>query len=92
MRGHVNEEALIQREIEFDRYSPGPADARLRRSGVHVWAIIGYYLFGTNRDEGAVARDYGLSSEEVDAALAYYDRHRAVIDGRLAANELGVGA
>lgn len=82
----MSEDELIQREIEEDPYSPGPADVRLRRSGVHVWAIVGHYLFAAGQDQRTVARDYQISPEEVDAALAYYNRHRAVIDGRLAAN------
>ena len=77
---------LITHEIEEDIFSPGPADVRLRRSGVHVWAIVGHYLYAVNRDREAVARDYGLSLEEIDAALAYYHKHPQVIEGRLAAN------
>jgi uncharacterized protein (DUF433 family) len=83
----TREDELIAQEIEEDRWHPGPADVRLRRSGVHVWAIIGYYLGGAGRDKAVVARDYAISSEEVEAALAYYRRHQAVIDGRLAANQ-----
>lgn len=82
----MNEDGLIEQEIEEDYYHPGPADVRLKRSGVHVWAIIGYYLNAVGKDKGAVVRDYQISPEEVDAALAYYRRHRAVIDGSLAAN------
>ncbi len=81
---------LIRREIETDEMRPGPADVRLRRSGVHVWAIVGHYLYAVDRSKDAVARDYDLSLDEVDAALEYYQQHTAVIDGRLAANELPV--
>jgi uncharacterized protein (DUF433 family) len=77
---------LIRQEIELDPYRPGPAEARLRRSGVHVWAIIGYYLLGAAGDKQVVKRDYELTEQEVEAALAYYRRHRAEIDGRLAEN------
>jgi len=34
-----------------------------------------------------VAALYRLSGKQVDAALAYYDRHREVIDNRLAQNQ-----
>jgi uncharacterized protein (DUF433 family) len=86
----VSDDDRIAREIEEDVYSPGPADVRLRRSGVHVWAIVGHYLYAVNRDKEAVARDYALSLDEVEAALAYYRQHAEVIDGRLAANRLTV--
>jgi uncharacterized protein (DUF433 family) len=82
----ARDDDLIAREIEEDAYSPGPADVRLRRSGVHVWAIVGHYLYAVNGDTAAVARDYTLSPDEVEAALAYYRRHPQVIEGRLAAN------
>jgi hypothetical protein len=65
----VRDDDLIAREIEEDVYSPGPADVRLRRSGVHVWAIVGHYLNAVNRDKEAVARDYELSLDEIEAAL-----------------------
>ena len=86
----MSDDDLIAREIEVDVYSPGPADVRVRRSGVHVWAIVGHYLYAVNRDREAVGRDYALSLDEVEAALAYYRRHTEVIDGRLAANRLTI--
>lgn len=87
----MNEEELISREIEEDSFSPGPADVRLRRSGVHVWAIVGQYLNAADRDKQAVARDYELSLEEIEAALAYFRRHSDVIEARLAANRIAAG-
>lgn len=78
-----SEEEILQQEIEIDPYRPGPANVRLRRSGAHVWAVIGYFLYAVKGDEQALARDYDLSSEEVQAALLYYQRHRPEIDGRL---------
>ena len=86
----MRDEDLICREIEEDPHSPGPADARLKRSGVHVWAIIGYYQYAADQDVAVVARDYDLSRDEVEAALAYYRQHTATIDARLAANEIAV--
>ena len=78
---------LIAREIEQDPNRPGPANVRLRSSGVPVWAIVGHFLHAVNRDPAAVARDYEISPEQVKAALAYYARNKAVIDGRLAENQ-----
>ncbi len=61
-----------------------PDRARLAGSGVEVWALIGY-LRAYSVDETAV--DYDLPRAAVEAALAYYDRHRAVIDARLTLND-----
>ncbi len=58
----------------------GPADARI--AGVHVWALIGYLRAnGGNGDQAAA--DYDLPPEAIEAARAYYARHRAVIDAYL---------
>lgn len=85
----MTSEELIERFIEENPFRPGVADARLTDSGVPVWAIIGYLpAVGDNPDR--VAKSYDLPREAVDAALAYYDRHRRVIDARIAANEIPV--
>lgn len=64
----------------------GPvAEARLAKSNVPVWAIVGY-LMSTGWDRAAVARDYRISDDEVAAVEAYYQDHRIEIDDRLAAN------
>ncbi len=60
-----------------------PDRARLAGSGVEVWALIGY-LRAYSVDETAV--DYDLPREAVEAALAYYEQNRGIIDARLAAN------
>ena len=65
--------------------SVDPSEARLRLSGTHVWAIVGYWR-AVRGDVARVARDYGLPPEAVQAALAYYEQHKPVIDARLAAN------
>jgi uncharacterized protein (DUF433 family) len=83
--------ALIEREIESDPRRPGPANARLRRSGVPVWAIVGYYLEVAQGDEPAVARAYDVSPEAVRAAVQFYDRHRAEIDARREDNRAVAG-
>lgn len=58
---------------------------RLKEGGVPVWAIIGHVTPTADNAE-QVAHDYGVSRPAVDAALAYYRRHRTRIDARLAAN------
>jgi uncharacterized protein (DUF433 family) len=54
--------------------------------GVPVWAVVG----ANKAEEGNaddVAAAYHISREQVDAALAYYRRHHALIDNRLAQNQ-----
>lgn len=64
----------------------GVADARLKASGVQVWAIIGY-LKAAQGDEEWVAGGYDIPVEAVRAARAYYKKHKAAIDARLAMND-----
>jgi len=52
---------------------------------IHVWAIIGE-LESSGWDIAAVAAGYGIPEEAVRAAIAYYRRHQAEIDARLADN------
>lgn len=78
---------LIARYIEENPTKPGSADARLIGYGVPVWALIGY-LPAVGGQARKVAADYDLPVEAVEAALAYYEQHRAVIDARIAANRV----
>lgn len=80
-----DEQELIARWIEQDPYRPGLGEARVIGYGVPVWALVGYRLM-VEGDADRVAQDYDLPREAVVAALAYYRRHRAVIDARIAAN------
>lgn len=73
---------LIVRHIELDPEAPGPIGARIADAGVHVWALIGYF-YANGGQRRLVAEDYELPEEAVEAALAYYERHRALIDARL---------
>jgi uncharacterized protein (DUF433 family) len=81
------QEDLIARYIEETPAKPGAADARLAGHGVPVWALIGYLPAVSNRTR-QVAVDYDLPMEAVEAALAYYKLHEAVIDARIAANRV----
>ncbi|HWE64370.1 MAG TPA: DUF433 domain-containing protein [Chloroflexota bacterium] len=72
-------DALIGRHIGPHPANPGLDEYWLPEPGVPVWAIVGaYQAEGGNADEVAAA--YRLSHEQVAAALAYYHRHRALID------------
>jgi uncharacterized protein (DUF433 family) len=79
-------EALIARHIGPHPMNPGLDEYWLADPGVSVWAVVGAYKVEEgNADEVAAA--YHLSREHVDAALAYYARHRDLIDNRLAQNQ-----
>jgi uncharacterized protein (DUF433 family) len=81
----VDDDALVRDFIEENPYHPGPADARLRQEAVPVWALITYW-HAAEHDAARVATDYHLPTAAVAAALAYYRRHEAVIEARIAAN------
>jgi uncharacterized protein (DUF433 family) len=78
----AHDDDLIERYIDPASRRRGAAEARIAGAGVHVWALVGAWL-DEGEDAGQVAADYGLPREAVEAALAYYDRHRAVIDAQL---------
>lgn len=81
----TDDQKLIERGIVPDPARRRVADARLRESGVPVWAIIGH-LRVVGGDAARVLEDYEITQDELDAALAYYRRHRAAIDARLKLN------
>ncbi len=76
---------LIERYIDPGSTTWGAAEARLTDVGVHVWAVVGAWrVDGEDIDQAAT--DCDLPREAVEAALAYYARHRLVIDARLTLN------
>jgi uncharacterized protein (DUF433 family) len=79
------EDALIERFIELDPFRPGKAEARLKRYGVPVWALAGYFQQAEPLIEQA-AFDYELPEQVVRAALAFYRRYQAILDDRVMAN------
>ncbi|MGH2557460.1 MAG: hypothetical protein ACRDJH_00235 [Thermomicrobiales bacterium] len=81
MRAHRrDDDALIERHVAEDLIAPDRA--RLTDSGVPIWALVAY-LRAANDDPAAVAAEYEIPEEEMAAALAYYERHRAVFDARI---------
>ena len=84
-RTRSDADALIARHIGPHPSNPGRDEYWLIEPGVPVWAVIGAY-HANGGDADAVACSYSLSREQVDAALAYYERHRSLIDNRLAQN------
>ena len=81
----TTEERLIAKHIEPNPSKPGADEVRIKGYLLPVWALIGDYR-GQGGDIGAVARGYRVPTEVVEAALAYYRRHREVIGNRLASN------
>ncbi len=88
MQTQSRNDALIAAYIEPDPHHPGADDVRLKHYGVSVWAIVGYWK-ANGRDSARVTAEYDIPIEAVEAALAYYRQHQAVIDNRLDANDLG---
>ena len=81
------DEQLITRHVglDYDRFG-GRGDARLKASGVSIWAIVSYLnLYEGDADK--VAWHYELLPEEMDAALAYYRRNKKYVDARILLNE-----
>jgi uncharacterized protein (DUF433 family) len=81
----MRDEELIKEYIEPNPHRVGIAEARLKQYGISVWALIGH-LAARENDLVQVALDYDIPPDAVKAACAYYERHRALIDARLAAN------
>ena len=75
----------IAEYIELNPHVPGIAEARLKGYGVAVWGLIGH-LPAVKGDLAALARDYGVPVEAVEAAVGYYQEYRALINARIAAN------
>ncbi|MGI8549833.1 MAG: DUF433 domain-containing protein [Dehalococcoidia bacterium] len=85
----MKQAAMISAWIEANPRRPEVEQARIKGTGIPVWALVGY-LDAVLGDPARVAEDYGLPLEAVNAALAYYAQHRAAIDTRLAANAASV--
>jgi uncharacterized protein (DUF433 family) len=81
-KARLDEDRLIAEHVDA---SWGRADARLRPSGVSVWALVGY-MRATGGDPERARQAYELAPEELAAALVYYRRHRRYVEARLLLN------
>jgi uncharacterized protein (DUF433 family) len=63
----------------------GRAEARLKRAGVSVPAIV-ESLRVYDGDAAQVRDAFALTPEELEAALAYYRRHKKYVDARILLN------
>lgn len=80
-------DALIAHHIEPYPGDPSIGEYRLREedNGYPVWSVIGSLApDGSNAEQ--VARDFEISHEAIEAARAFYSRHKQAVDDRLAAN------
>ena len=82
----IESDALIARHIGRHLTNAGLDEYWLMEPGLPVWAIIGS-LKANRHDTDTVAALYGISRAAVKAAWAFYLRHRAVIDNRIAQND-----
>ncbi|MGI8550909.1 MAG: hypothetical protein ACR2PL_09005 [Dehalococcoidia bacterium] len=76
------EAELVAQWIEPDPHKGDPAEARLKASGVSVWAVIGQ-LELDEWDVASVAEYYEVPKAAVEAAVAYSHRHEEAIKVRL---------
>ncbi len=79
----IRDDQLIARYIRKDPYLEDEADVRLADSLIHVWAIVAQ-LRVDDWDVSQVAQDYEIPEIQVEAALAYYRRHKDALDAHLA--------
>jgi uncharacterized protein (DUF433 family) len=79
--------ALIEEHVglDYDLFG-GRADARLKKSGVSVWAIV-TYIRVYHGDLDKVKWHFELSQEELDGALAYDRQNKEYVDARLRVNQ-----
>jgi hypothetical protein len=80
----MDEDALISEHVEENPLRPGPADARLKESGVELWALISYLHSAVAGNVAQTAADFEIPVTAVKAGRAYYERHRGPIDARIA--------
>ncbi len=62
-----------------------PVGARLRKYSVEVWILVAQLPYADG-DLSRLAADYAIPREALEAALAYYRRHKKVIDAQTMIN------
>ncbi len=82
---HTDADALIAQYVGPHPSDRGLAEYWLHEPGVSVWAIIAT-LEVSGGDVDGVAAMYEIPRAQVEAAQAFYARHRELIDDRIARN------
>lgn len=86
MQTHTEtDDELIARYLEPNPYKPGKAYYRLVESGMAMWVFAGR-LEAANYDLAQVAWEYDISPAQIDAALAFYERYKEIVDDRRTSN------
>lgn len=88
VRNEISDTELIARYVHTDPDRFEPDRGRLERTGVSAWVLISQLRHGDSFE--TVASDYDITIDEVQAAVAYYRQHPAVIDARITLNEAAV--
>jgi uncharacterized protein (DUF433 family) len=78
-------DALIEKYIMWDSNWSTADEARVKGYGMNVWALVAQWQI-ENGDISEVAKAYDVPDEVVEATLAFYRRHKKVIDARLTLN------
>ncbi len=86
----MDADRLIEQYIDTDWLRAD--QARLKDVGVEVWALMAYLQYANDGNVEQTAKEYGLSLEAMQAAQAYYDRHRALISARILLNNPALAA
>ena len=76
---------LIAKWIVLGEYD-GPHQAWIKDHGTPVWILAARFPMHSF-DGRALAAEYGLPWKAFQAAMAFYDRHRAVIDAKVLLNQ-----
>jgi uncharacterized protein (DUF433 family) len=79
------EQELIDRLIEPHYGKRGYSESVVVDNGTSVWVVIQDWL--SDSDLTRVRSNWGLTEEAFAAAIAYYRRHKQVIDARIALEE-----
>lgn len=86
MQTHAEtDDELIARYLEPNPYKPGKANYRLVESGMAMWAFANV-LEAENGNLAYIADGWEISPAQIDAAIAFYERHREVVDDQRIAN------
>lgn len=80
-----DDDLLISRHVVLPDNSRDPTDARVMPAGYSVWILIDA-LNAAGGKLDAAAEEYAIDVEVMRAAVAYYSRHRAVIDAKIIVN------
>jgi hypothetical protein len=81
----LHEQELIDRLIEQHNRKRGYAESIMVENGASVWVRIHDWL--SVGDLARVKKNWDLTDEALIAEIAYYRRHKQVIDARIALEE-----